>query len=408
MITREQFQDFATSVEILREDILKTEYPPDLKKTGPVITIGNAAKILDVPRTQLQKLVREEKIECTLNEKGNRSFTLKQLDDIRHYLQKTATKKNYVKSRPSQTKKPFVISVSNLKGGSSKTTTAIHLAQGLALEGYKVAALESDPQGSFGSLMGFLPFEPSEHNSDIDANFVDADDTLLYLYDKDEPIQPLKTYWHNLDVTPANIRLFDTEFLLPLKQSQDENFKFFDVLNQEISNSAMTDFYDIIIIDCPPSFSYLTYNAIYAADALLVPIPPNHLDILATGAFFDQLNLILEAIEDNYGYKKEFEFVAGLKTRMDNETESLRNGERISEIFGKYVLNHDVITSKAIKAASDKNMTLFELDIHSEAVARRTYQRALDSINSVNKEIEEKIIEAWQRQVQTELDLGED
>ncbi len=406
MVTKELFKDFSMSVEVLREDILNVEYPPNLQKVSPLLTIGEIANILDVPRTQLQKLVREGHIEFSLNEKGNRCFNLKQLYQVREYLQKTTSKKNHIKSRPAQTKKPFVVAVTNLKGGSSKTTSAIHLAQGLSLEGYRVLLIDSDPQGSLTSLMGYLPFEQNSTASSS-ANFVNIEDTLLGLYDSDEPLEPLKTYWHNLDLVPSNIRLFDTEFLLPAKQMQDEDFRFYNVLNAEIEDSVITDEYDIIVIDCPPSFSYMTLNALYAADALLVPVPPNHLDILATGAFFDQLNLIMTQIESAFGAPKEFHFVAGLKTRMDNEADSLKNGERINEIFGQQALNHDVISSKAIKAATDKNMTLYELDVNSNVVDRRTYKRALESFNNVNKEIEQKIVKAWSVSIQSELDLRE-
>lgn len=403
MVNKDLFKDFATSVEVLREDILNIEYPPNLQKTSPLFPIGQAANILGVPRTHLQKLIRENSVEFSLNDKGNRCFNLEELYKVREYLQATATKKNYLKRRPPQVKKPFVIAVTNLKGGSSKTTTSIMLGQGLAIEGYRVLLIDSDPQGSLTSLKGYLPFE--QNTTQSNANFVNPEETLLALYENDAPLEPLKTYWKNLDLIPSNIRLFDTEFLLPARQMSDEDFQFFNLLNTEIEDSLITEDYDIIVIDCPPSFSYMTINALYAADALIVPVPPNHLDILATGAFFDQLHLVMEQIESAFGVEKKFDFVAGLKTRMDSEADSLKNGERISEIFGRHMLNNDIVVSKAIKAATDKNMTLFELGVNSNIVDRRTYNRALESFNSVNKEVEQKIIEAWNQKVQSELDL---
>src|SRR5690606_19393631 len=94
-----------------------------------------------------------------------------------------------------------VIAVTNFKGGSGKTTTSVHLAQYLALQGYRVLAIDLDPQASLSALLGVLP------ETDVKSN-----ETLYAAIRYDEERRPLsdvirKTYFDGLDLVPGNLEL---------------------------------------------------------------------------------------------------------------------------------------------------------------------------------------------------------
>ena len=102
-----------------------------------------------------------------------------------------------------------VIAVTNFKGGSGKTTTSAHLAQYLALRGYRVLAVDLDPQASLSALFGLMP--------EID---VSANETLYASIRYDAQVRPLrdvvrKTYFDGLSLVPGNLELMEFEHDTP-------------------------------------------------------------------------------------------------------------------------------------------------------------------------------------------------
>ena len=145
-----------------------------------------------------------------------------------------------------------IIAIANQKGGVGKTTTAINLSSCLAEKGQKVLSIDMDPQGNMTSGLG-----------------VDKDEVETTVYDLiigeveiDEVIQ--KDVMENLDVIPTNIDLSAAE--IELIGIDDKEYIVRNAVHK------VKDNYDFIIIDCPPSLSMLTINAMTTADSVLVPI----------------------------------------------------------------------------------------------------------------------------------------
>ena len=145
-----------------------------------------------------------------------------------------------------------VIAEANQKGGVGKTTTCINLASCLAEAGKKVLLLDSDPQGNSTSGLG-----------------IDKNDLKQCMYDvliKKLPLQDIivHTAWPNLDVAPSTINLAGAEIDLVNQMNREGCLKrALDLIKND---------YDFVLIDCPPSLSLLTINALTAAHSIIIPI----------------------------------------------------------------------------------------------------------------------------------------
>ena len=145
-----------------------------------------------------------------------------------------------------------IIAVANQKGGVAKTTTAINLSASLAVAEKRVLLIDLDPQGNATSGVG------------IDCDTLKESVYGLLIGRKPFSALKMKTEVPHLDLLPAGIDLVGAEIELADMAGRETILK--------MGLKGLSDVYDYIIIDCPPSLGFLTLNALTAADTLLVPL----------------------------------------------------------------------------------------------------------------------------------------
>ncbi|MDT7516996.1 AAA family ATPase [Rhodoferax mekongensis] len=382
--TRVSLEDLINSsnrVSAVIESVRSTMLAPDARKKAPTFTTSQVAAICGIEKAAIDYRIKKGDLPTGQMDDGRRrKFSLA---DARAWAQAYRPKS----LRPNNAE-AITIAVANFKGGVTKTTTAVTLAQGLSLRGHKVLVIDTDPQGSMTTLFGLLP--------DVD---VPDEKTILGLcYGSelavDYAISP--TYWSGIDIVPANLALYSAEFALPSRQKTEPNFEFWNVLNNGI-DVARTN-YDVIILDTSPSLSYLTINALLASDGLIMPLPPSTLDFTSSGQFWNLFNDLAANLLTNRGKSKSFDFVDVLLARVDaNDSSSSVVREWITAGYANMVLPVEIPKTSLTASASAEFGTVY--DTEPSSINARTYRRAYDAYERVVELVEGQIQTAWKRQI---------
>ena len=281
----------------------------------------------------------------------------------------------------------ITIAVANFKGGVTKTTTAVTLAQGLSIRGHSVLVIDCDPQGSLTTLFGILPDAEVEAQHTILPLCLGEEDSVEYA------IRP--TYWDGIDLIPATSVLFSAEFALPGRQRDEgRGFQFWNVLHYGIEQARQH--YDVIIIDTPPALSYVTINAMMAADGIITPLPPNALDFASSVQFWDLFYDLTKELVAR-GKTKRFEFVDVLLAKVDAgdiATNVVR--EWISAAYGSKVLPIEIPKTATAASASAEFGSIY--DMKPGSASSRTIKRAMDAYDQFVEIVEAQMVSAWLRQ----------
>lgn len=255
------------------------------------------------------------------------------------------------------------LAIANQKGGVGKTTTTINLAACLAALQLRTLVVDLDPQGNASSGLGVIRDDVQQSIYDVIAGNVEARDAIV------------QTQIGNLSLIPSRTELAAAELELVTVEERREFF-LKDALD------SVQDEYDYILIDCPPSLSLLTINALVASDSVLIPVQAEYYALEGLARLRDTIARVKQHLNAALT-------VEGLVLTMhDNRNNLARQVEedvrahfgaavyqtviprnvRLSEApsFGQPIITYDV-TSRGARAYLDLAREFVE---RNEAVAR--------------------------------------
>lgn len=370
----EKFEKFelvgSRAMEIMREK----SFSPQQTKILRSWTLTEVANMVQ----KSTKTIREHEKKLLLPKpniiNNKRQYSLRDINIIREHFKITPHKNPQVP--------PAIIAFTNFKGGVAKTTGAIHAAQYFARTGYKVLLIDADSQASTTSSFGYAPDEHIKEKQTLLSFFLGQNQSLKSII--------MQTYWDNLDLIPANLKLYEIELELPTIRDRALNSgKTFNIHNilygglQQIYN-----IYDIVIIDCPPSMSILNTNALFAANSLIIPCPPELPDIASMIQFFGMIKGTIRKTNKSY-----FNFVRIMITKHDGNKAANSIVAMLRKIYGTHVMRAEMFNTQVIKRARAEMKSIYEIEKYHGS--KQTLTRAVNIVDSVNKEIEEYIHDAW-------------
>lgn len=368
-------------------DHMNNSFQPETRKALRKFHPAEVAELTGISLSNLRARHQEGDFpEVETDNRGRRLYSADEIATVRDVMARTGRNGESYKPGRRDGDDLQIISVINFKGGSSKTTTAIHLAQRYALRGYRVLAIDMDPQASLTTMFGYRPeLEFSDSGTIYDA----------LRYETPVPLSHVirKTYFHNLDLAPAGLVLseYETETAYALQHRIEPAF----TQRLAIALDEVEANYDLVIIDCPPQLGFTTMTALLASTGLLITVVPSMLDIASMAQFLEMAGETVSTLEEVSG-PTDWRFLKFLVARYEpTDVPQSQMAGFLRSILLDQVLNTPMLKSTAISDAGMTQQTIYEID--PAHVVRRTLERILESVNGVADEFEHVIQQAWGR-----------
>ncbi|MDM9646143.1 plasmid partitioning protein RepA [Rhizobium sp. S163] len=367
-------------------------YPPKSEKMLRQFLTNEVSKLTSIPDSTLKLMSSEGRgpVPSRL-ENNHRVYTLSQINELRELFaeQKPADALRFLPRR-RKGEHLQVLAIANFKGGSAKTTTCVHLAHYLAMHGYRVLALDLDPQASLSALFGAQPEMDVGANETIYA-------ALRYDEAERRPIRDIirKTYFDGVDLIPGNLEVMEYEHETPrvLANRSGSGAIFFERL--KLALAEVENDYDVVILDTPPSLGFLTLSAIYAATSMIITVHPAMLDVASMSQFLLMMGDLISVLNES-GAKLDQDFIRYLVTRHNpNDAPQSQVVAMMRHLFGPDVLLPTAIESTAVEAAGLAKRSIYELEMGQ--LGRDTHKRAREAVDAVNEAIVGLLNKSWGR-----------
>ncbi|WP_326717142.1 ParA family protein [Vagococcus jeotgali] len=234
-----------------------------------------------------------------------------------------------------------IISVANQKGGVGKTTTTVNLGASLAFDGKKVLLVDMDAQGNATSGIGIKKSDVSEDIYDVLVNEVAMEQVIL------------NTSREGLDIAPATIQLSGAEIELTSMMARESRLK------QALAE--ISDSYDCILIDCPPSLGHLTINSFTASDAILIPVQCEYYALEGLSQLLNTIRLVQKHFNPDLGIEGVLLTMFDARTNLGAEVV----GE-VRKYFSEKVYDTIIPRNVRLSEAPSHGMSIIDYDPKSK------------------------------------------
>lgn len=312
-------------------------------------------------------------------------YTINQINHIREYFG-TAPRK------PASMPCP-VIGFMNFKGGSTKTTTCHLYSQYLAMQGYRVLVVDTDPQASLSFFFGKMPDYSVHYEHTIAPFLLEDEDTLILAGHPEGASETLdyavqKTYWSNIDIIPSCSKLLSIDLLSKsfIGLTDAPHASLFTKLRDGLM--GLSDDYDYILLDGTPSLNLNTLNSILACDLVFVPTPPSMPDFSSTlyfvRLFYDALEMLSK---DSTGHNVPvLRFFIAKKERGDHDEFMCNVIKSVFSVSDGDVLESSSPSTREIGKTTSYTYTIYE-ENPSESTNRTGLKRACEDFNQLFDEM---------------------
>jgi chromosome partitioning protein len=247
----------------------------------------------------------------------------------------------------------MITSIASQKGGTGKTTTSISVATGLARRGKRVLLIDMDSQANSSKVL--LP----------DYLKLRKEDTIYRTVLENSPILRHTTTIPHLDIAPSHILLSNTDIELTVAKDHREAR-----LKKELDKIRGN--YDFVIIDCPPTLSWLTLNAFTASDSVLLVVAPGYFELDS----IVQINKTIEEVRSYY--KPTLRIVGYLFTMADPTINSQTSLKILRQAYGNDVLKTIIPRNTDIRDAHMAKQDIFSFS--PEAKSAYAYNKLIDEV----------------------------
>lgn len=429
MFTHEDLSKLQAQSLKMQSWIRQQTYSPEMEKTLRRFSSWELGELIfKVNQSTLRgRMATETALPQGLVEEDGRQrwYTLDEVNEIRRKLK--INRRSLLPPRPAG-KRAIRAAIANFKGGAGKSTVALHFAHAAALDGYRVLAVDFDPQATLSHSMGLSDVAEeftvwgimardlvretarmnaaargAESGATLPERRLPASITGMGLTDLRTMDFIKPTPWSTVDIVPSCANAAFVEFASAQYRHLNPEWSFFAAVSRYL-DALPVDAYDVIIFDCPPAIGYQSMNAVFAADVLYIPSGPGYWEYDSTTSFIGQLGEALADLSQFHGVvpagtmhlPKVFQDIRFLLTRYEpnNELHRAMHGA-FQKVFGDRVAEHPIEMTRAVEQSGRFLSSIYEIDYRD--MTRETWRRARASFDRAYEEFRSRLVEAWDK-----------